>query len=100
PPMRTHPVAVHDALPIFARRAGPAAVAGIFVAVGVKGLGPELAQLRQLGDEPGPLALFCLEGFDAVDVLVPARLHRHLVPFVAVDRKSTRLNSSHGSISY
>src|SRR5699024_11884156 len=92
PPPALYPLSLHDALPIFAVPDLPRTRSG-------KIMRRLLAQLvhaerdRRRGVTPEPLGdVTSLQNPDAVDTVIAV--------LAALDRKSTRLNSSHVSISY
>src|SRR5207245_9063478 len=83
PPPHIYPLSLHDALPILC-----VLVICSLVSVAIR---------KVPSDSPWQLAITA--AFGAIGALVVATMRlrqRHLVR----DRKSTRLNSSHGSISY
>src|SRR5690242_20833764 len=93
-PADTYPLSLHDALPIsealaLARDRGGDEVQGVDLGVGVRQRGAGLTALVDDHVHVGGVL-----GVDA------AALAPHLDGGLHLDRKSTRLNSSHMSISY
>src|SRR5207245_11586985 len=95
PPATTHALSLHDALPIFRARVDEAVSHGARVLTGGKVQGA-CYEPTLLTDVPGDVAMSKEETFGPVATITIVGEEGWLV----ADRKSTRLNSSHGSISY
>src|SRR5207245_8973752 len=86
-------LSLHDALPIFALRVGYVVGLELLVRVVVAGRPANLVAAA-LGDEVH------LDAGALLRRIAAALGNVDLLERVEIDRKSTRLNSSHGSISY
>src|SRR5207249_11701592 len=91
PPPR-HPLSLHDALPISSGGDFGAARNVVKPAMPHMILDPTLVALGMAPD--------CDHNISSCILQLPPRIQRQISPVRAGDRKSTRLNSSHVSISY